>query len=253
VCGSCWAEAATGALSDRFTIATGGKLRVALAPQALLNFNQFLTGGTCNGGDHLKAYEFAHNHGIADDTCQVFVGLDAAHGFEVNDYTDADDIRSHQCYMCEWNGLCGFVPKSVHDVYGADEYGNVLGVDEMKAEIYARGPIACSINSEANAFNYYQGGVIKCDSALDTACKSPFTDHVIVIAGWGVEEATGTPYWVGRNSYGTRWGEGAGGGWFRLELGTDVLNLESNTCSFAVPAQADVDRALKQFSSAAGY
>lgn len=89
-------------------------------------------------------------------------------------------------------------------MYGADEYGNVLGVDEMKAEIYARGPIACSINSEANAFNYYQGGVIKCDSALDVSCKSPLTDHVIIIAGWGVEESTGTPYWVGRNSYGTR-------------------------------------------------
>ena len=111
VCGSCWAEAATGALSDRFTIATQGKLRVALSPQALLNFNQLLTGGTCNGGDDLKAYEFAHKHGIADDTCQVFVGLDAAHGFEVNGFTDADDIRSHQCYLCEWNGLCGFAPK----------------------------------------------------------------------------------------------------------------------------------------------
>jgi hypothetical protein len=33
VCGSCWAEASTGALSDRYTIATNGKLRVTLAPQ----------------------------------------------------------------------------------------------------------------------------------------------------------------------------------------------------------------------------
>ena len=36
VCGSCWAEAATGALSDRFAIATSGKLRVTLAPQILI-------------------------------------------------------------------------------------------------------------------------------------------------------------------------------------------------------------------------
>lgn len=98
-------------MSDRFAIATEGKLRVALAPQALLNFNQLLTGGTCNGGDHAKAYEFAHNHGIADDTCAVFVGMDAAHGFEINEYTKAEDIRAHQCYMCEWNGWCGFVPQ----------------------------------------------------------------------------------------------------------------------------------------------
>ena len=40
VCGSCWAEAATGALSDRYVIATQGKLRMNLAVQNLLNFKQ---------------------------------------------------------------------------------------------------------------------------------------------------------------------------------------------------------------------
>ena len=35
-------------------------------------------------------------------------------------------------------------------------------------------------------------------------CKVDDTDHVIVIAGWGVDAATGTKYWVGRNSYGTQ-------------------------------------------------
>lgn len=40
VCGSCWAEATTGALSDRYFIATQGKLRVGLAVQQLLNFKK---------------------------------------------------------------------------------------------------------------------------------------------------------------------------------------------------------------------
>jgi len=39
VCGSCWAEASTGALSDRYAIATQGKLRMNIGPQNLLNFN----------------------------------------------------------------------------------------------------------------------------------------------------------------------------------------------------------------------
>lgn len=39
VCGSCWAEAVTGALSDRYIIATKGKANIQLAPQVLLNFN----------------------------------------------------------------------------------------------------------------------------------------------------------------------------------------------------------------------
>ena len=44
-----------------------------------------------------------------------------------------------------------------------------------------------------------------------------------------------------------QWGEGAGGGWFRLKLGDDVLGLESNGCTWATPAVTDVQRALKQF------
>ena len=89
-----------------------------------------------------------------------------------------------------------------YDVYGVDEYGTVQGVEEMKAEIFARGPIACSINSEADQFDGYSGGVISCDKD-QKGCKAP-TDHVIVIAGWGVDDATNIPYWIGRNSYGAR-------------------------------------------------
>ena len=47
-----------------------------------------------------------------------------------------------------------------------------------------------------------------------------------------------------------QWGEGPGGGWFRLERGVDALNLESTACHWAVPAAEDVHRALEQFIEA---
>ena len=128
-CGSCWAEAATGALSDRYSIATQGKLRVSLAPQQLLNFNPRTTGGSCEGGDHVKAYEFMHTYGISDDTCGAKIGLDRLHSFHVAAMTDVEDVRDHQCFECEWTGPCDFVDRTEYNVnlYGVDEYGSLSG------------------------------------------------------------------------------------------------------------------------------
>jgi len=78
----------------------------------------------------------------------------------------------------------------------------------MRAEIFTRGPIACLLNSEAPQFNSYKGGIISCDNEREPECSNRLTDHVVVIAGWGVDKQTGVRYWLGRNSYGTQWGEG---------------------------------------------
>jgi hypothetical protein len=43
-----------------------------------------------------------------------------------------------------------------------------------------------------------------------------------------------------------QWGEGSGGGWFRVQRGVNALALEQSACSWAVPAAADVQRALQQ-------
>ena len=125
--------------------------------------------------------------------------------------------------------------------YGVDEFGSVLGVHKMKAEIYERGPIACLINSEADEFDSYRRGIIQCDDCIT------YTDHVIVLAGWGVDAETNMEYWVGRNSYGNLWGEGASGGWFRIELGKNVLGIEGEACTWAVPAKDTVTKLLKQY------
>jgi cathepsin X len=139
----------------------------------------------------------------------------------------------------------------------------------MKAEIYSRGPVPCLINAMATSFDKYNGGIISCEGSKDPWCHSPSTDHYIILAGWGVDKATGTEYWIGRNSYGSHWGESAGtigfllrlivliisfffvgGGWFRAKLGVNTLNLESAGCGWAVPHHDDVQKAIQEFDSA---
>lgn len=250
VCGSCWAEAATGALSDRYRIATNGTLQVNLAVQVLLNYDASMSGGSCFGGDDLKAAEFIHRYGISDDTCAPFQGTDFGWGF---DCCDGDDktkahVRAHMCHYCDWSDSCRWLPDGEYQRYGADEYGKVSGEEAMMQEIYARGPIACSLDSGPDAFDLYKGGIIT-DSALSS--PSTGTDHVVVIAGFGLDEQSGMKYWVGRNSYGTRWGEGRGGGWFRLQRGNNTLFIEKGGCSWAVPAKADVSRIMTSYQPTA--
>jgi len=78
----------------------------------------------------------------------------------------------------------------------------------MKAEIYARGPISCGIDADTK-FEAYTGGI------YSEAKIFPSIDHEISVVGWGVDEATGTEFWVGRNSWGTYWGES---GFFRIKM-----------------------------------
>ncbi len=166
------------------------------------------------------------------------------HGNFIIKYFNLIVINSHYIYIFS----------DRYDLYGVDEFGVVTGEFEMMSEIYARGPIACLLNSDSVSFNNYHGGIISCpkrsnntDGHINPECNNPLTDHVIVILGWGIDKETGMKFWVGKNSYGTQWGEGSGGGWFRLERGSNTLNLESSRCAWAVPAKEDVERAINQF------
>lgn len=91
----------------------------------------------------------------------------------------------------------------------------------MLAEIFARGPIAVTVACPA-AFENYTGGIFE-DKTGDVSL-----DHSVEIVGWGVEG--GVKYWIGRNSWGTYWGED---GWFRIVRGTNNLGIEAN-CDWAV-------------------
>jgi len=220
-CGACWSFAATSALADRFRIAQGknmdrsvghpgGIREINPAMQVVLNCDTYDQG--CHGGDPITAYRFIHENGIPEETCQLY----EASGHDVGNTCNDIDV----CMNCSPGAGC--VAQKVYNKYTVSEYGLVNGTENMIAEL-SRGPIACTV-AVTEAFENYNGSGIFKDT---TGAKS--LDHSISIVGYGEED--GVDYWIGRNSWGTYWGDK---GWFRIVRGVDNLGVEGN-CQFAVP------------------
>lgn len=94
----------------------------------------------------------------------------------------------------------------------------------MKSELAQLGPIECGIQATTE-FGDYKGGIYtqKIDNVQ--------LNHAISVVGYGVSDE-GLEYWIGRNSWGTYWGEY---GFFRMQMYSDNLGIETD-CTAAIPS-----------------
>uniref|UniRef100_A0A7S3GGA6 Peptidase C1A papain C-terminal domain-containing protein n=1 Tax=Palpitomonas bilix TaxID=652834 RepID=A0A7S3GGA6_9EUKA len=210
-CGSCWAFGTTSALSDRIKIHLGAEYpEVNLAPQVLINCGG---GGSCEGGNPGGVYDFIYENSIPDETCQNYVADDG----ECKPYG--------VCENCFPNGTC--ITITDYKQYWVTEFGSVSGADKIKAEIFARGPVGCGIHV-SDKFEKYSGGIY----SEFTVLPSLRINHELSLVGWGYDADSDTEYWIGRNSWGSYWGEN---GFFRIKMHSDNLGIESD-CDWGVPS-----------------
>merc|ERR1712203_689137 len=114
--------------------------------------------------------------------------------------------------------------------YGVSRYGQVKGELAMMKEIHARGPIVCSFATDDDfMYNYTANALANEGVYIATSVKTADDiDHNVEVTGWG-ETASGTKYWVVRNSWGTFWGSA---GWSKIRKGDLMSEYE---CDWAEP------------------
>merc|ERR1719319_606119 len=95
-----------------------------------------------------------------------------------------ENSEFNACYTCDPDGECYAVDPST--VYTVQEYGYVESVESMQSEMFARGPIACSMFVDA-AFQDYSGGILS--SPVDESEDSEVdADYMVSLVGWGYDE-----------------------------------------------------------------
>lgn len=221
------------ALADRIKIArnaTGSDINLSI--QFLLNCGG---GGSCHGGSSLRAYEFIHTIGFVPyETCASYIACsaDSTNGF--CPYVDTTCTPMNTCKTCtnpDNGGSCSAIahfPNATvaeYGTYSAEELHSIM------AEIFARGPVKASVNSAP--LKDYRGGILRDNDIM----RNTTHNHGVSLVGWGYEEDQDLQYWIVRNSWGVYWGEL---GFFRLELGKNLLGIESNVV-WATPGRFTVE------------
>jgi C1A family cysteine protease len=170
-CGSCWAFSAIGAIESRQAIQTGTLLK--LSEQQLVD----CAGGTygnlgCNGGDMGTAISYSADFGNELETDYPYAGVDQ---------------------KCQYDKTKVQKPKPIDPVNVATN--NAVALKTAIAD----GPVSVAIEADTFVFQFYSGGILNSKS-----CGTNL-DHGVVAVGYGAD-ASGKPYYIVRNSWGSSWG-----------------------------------------------
>jgi len=208
-CGSCWAHGSTSAFADRIRIAShlSWQNEELLSPQNVIDCGG---AGSCDGGDDSGVWAYAQSNGIPHESC--------------NNY-QATNQKCDPLNKCGTCNATGCFPLKTYVLWKVSEYGGVKGESDVMAEVYARGPVSCSIDA-TEKLEAYTAGIFSEFNPI------PLPNHIVSIVGFGTDSASGETYWIVRNSWGQPWGEG---GFFRItrKFGFD-LGVSAD-CHWGVP------------------
>lgn len=200
-CGSCWAFSGAEVLGDRFCIATNGSVNVALSPEYILECDT--TDYGCNGGYLSNEWQFLASTGTTTDACQPYV----SGGGDVPECpTTCQDGSPIKLYKADQKTIQLFDPSNLA---------------AAQQDIMTYGSIQMGFMVYQDFFTYSSGVYRHLHGGLAGG-------HAVKVTGWGVDSASGLPYWIVANSWNTSWGMN---GYFWILRGSNECDCESQLYS----------------------
>nr|GMD62605.1 senescence-specific cysteine protease SAG39-like [Ipomoea batatas] len=174
-CGSCWAFSAAAAIEGISQIKT--RRLVSLSEQQLLDCETAESNG-CHGGWMSAAFKYAAKiGGLTTEKIYPYTMKQGTCNQEKASQISAKIITGYQ-----------FVPRNNED-------------EIVKA--VANQPISVAIDALGKPFRFYKKGVFN-----DEGCSTR-TNHGVTVVGYGeLLKTTGQQYWLIKNSWGAKWGDG---------------------------------------------
>uniref|UniRef100_A0A0G4IFW9 Peptidase C1A papain C-terminal domain-containing protein n=1 Tax=Chromera velia CCMP2878 TaxID=1169474 RepID=A0A0G4IFW9_9ALVE len=202
-CGSCWTFATADALYSFHCRNQGQDNAVLLSTQQLVDC---ASGDGCMGGLPGNAFDYVSKSGLCSN---------ADYPYTSGQSDEAGSCRSSEC-------LPVVLPSSEAGYYAVPPNSEKA----LQVAVYYHQTVAVSMDAEnLQDLHLYSGGVYDGFVKGSGGTCGSERDHAVLVVGYGVEEKSGTPYWLIKNSWGTHWGED---GYFKLLRGKNEHTL--NDC-----------------------
>jgi len=206
-CGSCYAWAATTALSYRLYKASGGKHDIWPSPQQAMS----CTNG-CDGGNAYSVYKAMNSGGgFAPFWCAPYL----------------DPAQTNQCDATCGDSLKVTVDSGTTQSISVRSEGSVAAAaQKMAYEIGTNGPAYVALYASSGLQTHRGDGIFMGEP--ENVGKA--ANHAVTLVGYGTE--SGTDYWVIQNSWGLGWGVNGIG---RIVRGKDAVGIETGGITFVTP------------------
>jgi len=218
-CGSCWAAAASAAMTDRICIKSSGKVSAHISIENLMTCC-FTCGAGCNGGFPEAAWKYFEQTGIV--TGGVYGSHKGCQPYEIKPCEHHVNGTRKPCTGIEHTPHCHKTCESGYKLgydedkhYGVTAYSIPNDVKQIQTEIMTNGPVEAAFTVYSD-FPTYKSGVYQHESGVELG------GHAVKMIGWGIE--AGTPYWLIANSWNSDWGDH---GYFKIKRGNDECGIES--------------------------